>query len=375
MSLQKISTFVAVFLIVFVTLIFSTTRLNVTALEFVTPDDSGNVNVSEPKTNLSVAGNQVQVVSKTSKDLIAGGSNVVITGDVERNLIASAGNLNVQSPIIGASVRVAGGNITLKNTVIGEDLVVAAGTLNLSNVQVKGDIYFAGGTLNITNSQFLGNANVRYGTYQGDSLRGMVVGTLNAVENPRLKDEEKNYNKGIWDVFWPGQLGVLYGLILLLLFLHNKKALGRFQDIKWNSKFWYDMLIGFAFLVLSSLVFVLSVLILGFTLTGSLWMLIYSILFLSTAFLPFYLAKLIISSFKLQIPMVITSFAIWFVLLVNSMLSNVIPILWIISLLAFLVNVAAFGYIIRNILRFINKSFEPKEAKIVESDTLNILNP
>jgi hypothetical protein len=359
---QKIFKFIALIFIVFITLVCLTTSLNVSSLEFVTPDDSGNIKVSTPKTNLTVAGNQLDIESKTSKDLIAAGSNVTITGDVERNLIASAGNLNIQSKNVGASVRVAGGNISLKNTIIEEDLIVAGGMLSLSNVQVKGDLYFAGGTLDITNSKILGNAAVRYGTYKGDNLDNMVTGNFNAAQNTKLKDEDKSYNKSIWYIFWPGHLGALYGLIILLLFLHNKKALNRFEDIRWNKKFWIDMLIGFAFLVLTPFVFVLSILIFGFTLTGSLWTLIYSILFLSTAFLPFYLAKLIINSSKDKSSVVVTSLVIWFALIIDAMLSNIFPILWIISCLAFLINLSAFGYIINHIISFINKYFEPKKA-------------
>jgi hypothetical protein len=369
MFFPKIFKSVALIFIVFVTVICLTTSLNATALEFVTPDDRGNVKVSLPKTNLSVAGNQVDISSKTSKDLIAAGGNVTITGDVERNLIASAGNLNIQSKNIGASVRIAGGNISLKDTVIAEDLIVAGGTLSLSNVQVKGDTYFAGGTLDITNSNFVGSLDASYGNYNGDNLDNMVLGKLNAYENAKLKDEVKSYRNNIWEVFWPGQIGVLYGLILLLIFLSNKKALGRFEDIGWNSKFWVDMLVGFAFLILTPAVFVFSIVLLGFTFTGSLWMMIYSILFLSTVFLPIYIAKLLKNSFKVKTTVVITSFIVWFVLLVNAMLSNVIPIFWIISLLAFLVNLSAFGYIINHILRIINKSFEPKQAEAVEFAT------
>jgi hypothetical protein len=356
----KISKLVTIIFVVFIVLVSLATSLNAI----------GNVNVSQPKTNLTVAGNQVDIFSKTSKDLIAAGGNVTIMGDIERNLIASAGNLSIQSKNIGASVRIVGGNINLKDTIISEDLVVAGGTVTMSNVQVKGDTYFAGGNLDITNSNFLGSANVRYGTYKGDNLDNMVLGKLDVAENPKLKDNvnakygEDSHN--IWEVFWPGHIGVLYGLILLLIFLSNKKALDRFEDIKWNSKFWIDMLVGFAFLVLTPAIFLLSILLLGFSLTGSLWMLVYAIFFLSSVFLPFYLAKLLINSFKIRNTVVITSFIVWFVLLVNAILSNVIPIFWIISLLAFLVNLSAFGYITNHILRIINNYFEPKQVETIE---------
>jgi lipopolysaccharide assembly outer membrane protein LptD (OstA) len=115
---QKISKFVALIFMVFITLVCLTTSLNVNALDTIKPDNSGNVNNSEPKTNLTVAGSQVDISGKTNKDLIVAGGNVSITGDIERNLIAAGGNLNIQSKKIGATVRIAGGNINLKNTVI-----------------------------------------------------------------------------------------------------------------------------------------------------------------------------------------------------------------------------------------------------------------
>jgi hypothetical protein len=370
----KIPKFASLVFIIFITLVSQTTSFSVSALDFVNPDSTGNVNVSEPKTNLTVAGNQVDISSKTSKDLIVAGGNVTITGDVERNLIASAGNLNIKSKIIGATVRIAGGNINLKNTIIEEDLVVAGGTVTLSNVQVKGDLYFAGGNLDITNSVFLGSANIRYGTYKGDKLENMVFGKIDAVENPKFKDNEqrkyKENNNNIWNVFWPSQLGILYGLAILFIFLSNKKALGRFEDINWNSKFWMDMLIGFAFLVLTPAVFLISILLLGFTLTSSLLTLVYSIFFLSSVFLPFYLAKLIINGFKFQASIVITSFVIWFALFVNSILTNVVPIFWIVSFIAFLINLSAFGYIVNHIIRIINQTFDPKQTTLIESDSV-----
>jgi hypothetical protein len=370
--LSKISKYILIICFIFVTFVTSTNYPKVNALDYVMPDNAGNVNVSQPKTNLTVGGNQVDISSSVSKDLIASGGNVSITGDIERNLIVAGGNLNVQSKKIGASVRVLGGNINLKNTVIEEDLVVVAGTLILSNVEVKGGIYFIGGNLDITNSTFLGSANIRYGTYKGDKLENMVFGNLDVVQNPKLKDKdqsqyEQNRKNSIWNIFWSGQLSVLYGLILLLIFLSSKKALNRFEDINWNSKFWMDMLIGFAFLVVTPAVFLFSILLLGFTFTGSLLTLVYSLFFLSSVFLPFYLAKLIINTTKRKANVTVTSLLIWFVLLVDSMLSNIFPILWIIGFLAFLVNLSAFGYIINHIIVAINKYFDPKnEPKKVE---------
>lgn len=372
MFLSKISKCVALVSFVFITFVSLTIPLNVNALDTIKPDDSGNVNTSEPKTNLTVAGSQVDISGKTNKDLIVAGGNVSITGDIERNLIAAGGNLNIQSKKIGATVRIAGGNINLKNTVIEEDLVVAGGTLVLSNVQVKGDMYIAGGNLDITNSSFLGSANVRYGTYKGDDLANVVKGKLDAVQNPKLKDTEKyEYgnarSKNAWDIFWPADLGILYGLILLLLFLSSKKALSRFEDIKLDSKFWINMLIGFAVVALAPAIFLLSILILGFTFTGSLLTLVYSMFSLVTAFLPFYIAKLLINSLNVKTTVVITSFIVWFVLLVNSILSNVFPVFWIVSFLAFFVHLSAFGYIINHIIKAINKSFEPKKVDSLES--------
>jgi hypothetical protein len=368
-SLSKISKCVALVWFIFIIFASLTTTLNVLALDFVKPDAAGNVNVSDPKTNLTVSGGQVDVSSKTSKDLIAAGSNVSIAGEVERNLIAAGGNLNIQSPKIGATVRIAGGNINLKNTVIEEDLVVAGGTVTLTNVQVKGDTYMASGNLNVTNSSFLGSANVRYGMYTGDDLSKVVKGKLDSAQNSKLIDTEKyeeDKNKNAWDIFWPADLGILYGLILLLVFLSSKKALGRFEDVKFDSRFWLNMLIGFAAIFLTPAIFLFSILILGFTFTGSLLTLVYSMFSLAIAFLPFYIAKLLINTFKVRTTVVITSFIVWFLLFINSILSNVFPIFWIVSLLAFLVHLSTFGYIINHILSITNAYFNTKNTEDTE---------
>ena len=344
--------------LIFISFIFLIAGNSAYAMDFVEPDNTGNVNITESKTNLTLAGSQVNINADTKKDLIAGGSNITVNGDIERNLIAVGGNLNIQSNKIGASVRIIGGNINIQNTVIEEDLVVAGGTVNLSNVTVKGNVYSGTSNLNVKNSKFLGDANVSYGTYSGENLSEITTGKLNvSVQEKIAQKAESSKNKNNW--FNPfnlvGYLGILLGLVIILIYLRSKKAL-YFSDIRLTSKLWIDALIGLGVLFVLPIIFVVSIFVLGFTFTWSVWMFALNLFYMSLAFAPLFLANLLLNSTKLKLNIILFSLLIWLGMVLISVLTSLFFPFGIFSLVVYLFQLSAFGYILRNGFSLINRN-------------------
>lgn len=268
------------------------------AAEFIVPEgDNGNVTVtaeSEHK-NLYVVGANVLVNSKISGDLYVAGGNVTVEGDVESDIDAAGGTVYLNG-LVGGDVRVLGGNITINNAVAG-DLVIMGGTVTVSEkATVGGDVIVLGGEVNLQSAvagrllartdrftlngpvagpaDIQSNMSVEFGQKasvgsgskykapkEAEISNAETLGSIN-YEVLTIKQGQRNAAKSFTGIMTIGFLIKLIAMIIAALVLYKllPKTSQKLVEAT-HDRFWHNLLIGFLFLVVGPIAFVILLLV------------------------------------------------------------------------------------------------------------------
>jgi hypothetical protein len=220
----------------------------------------------------------------------------------------------------------AGQNIKIKDAVVKGDLVISSSNIVLENTVIEGNFY--------------GNPKSVKGSDVAQSVKGKVFVQENAAMKSDIDFEKAAQKVDI--VFTIASLISTLIVVGVVVYLQNKyKTL---NNTKQNSvgRYFGNLGIGYAAIILPIFVFAISLFLQFYQLTGTLLIINYGLLLLSTAFTGFYLTKVLLPAFNIEIQ--------WYHPLLISALIVLIfafPILAVLQvIIAFTVVPATFGYIL-----------------------------
>ena len=335
---------------------------NAEAAKFLSGDEKNqDVKIEATNENVYAAGQNVIANQNVAKDLILAGGKIEVNAIVGRSIIAAGGEVNINSKRVSGPVRVAGNKVVIKGN-FSEEVMVAAEEVVIQDARIQGDLIIATNKLTIENSNIIGNAKISYSEGKGD-FNSQIKGDKQ-IQKVEVSDSRMAY---IWDVL-ATQLSVIVFLLVAYFSLKNRNAL-ELTDIKFNSKFFINALIGLGIIVLTLPVLVITLFAQLYNLTIPLAIIIYLSFILTSFYFPIYLANLLKNQFNLSWKfkyIIIASY------LLVSILS-VIPVINAISYLIFFILLASnFGYLIRKLFSTIKgeKNVENK-VKVDPKDALS----
>ena len=311
------------------------------AADVVEPDNSGVITIGEAKTNLIVAGSEVTINENVSKDLVTAGGNIKVNTNVERsaniaggqidinsesigvNANIAGGEININTQNIGANARITGGTVEMNGATIEEDLFIAAGSTSLIDTTVKGNVYLGTGDLFLEGVTIEGDIEGGYETLAENSqtLDDSVQGAVNITQSEPREDEDKSGNN-FGRIFWPAQIGLLVGLVILLVWM-KRFGVEKFKRMTFSAKdLGMQFLIGISTLILVPIVFIITAFLGLFTLTGSITALIYIYYGLMAIFVPVYLAHIAKDLFKLKTSILTLSLIVFVTFLATHLISS-----------------------------------------------------
>ena len=319
---------------VFVFAMFFCFNLGVSAAEFKSED---NPIVSEPTSNLHLAGNNVSVKSDIKKDLVVIGGEISVTGKIERNISAAAVTLNINSPEVGGTVRVAGGQVFLSGN-FKEDVIVVGERVNIDKANIEGDLVVATNSFTINNSQVKGNIKGSYTTLDGD-LKSQVVGKIEVVEMAQKQDYGSHVMASI---NWIGEFSIFVFLLALAYLLYKNQKL--VTNVKFEKTFGTDLLLGLGIIILPIVLLFISIFLFVFPIVTVIVAIVYLLCFLSSIYLPVYLANWLRNTFELSLDIRYLTAASYLTLLVLNVFSLAVPA---VSVIIFVYAMANIGYLSR----------------------------
>ena len=264
-----------------------------------THEEGSNVVISGDQEygNLYTAGSSLIVNSRIDGDLFGAGGSVNLASEVRDDVFLLSGNITLTGAV-GGDVRAAGGNIAINGPVSG-DLLIAGGTVTVSETaSVAGDAWIAGGTVSLTNP-VAGNLKIAGGevfinstvdgkveiaadeklvfgpqafitgdiTYYGKTdpiiQNGAQVSKIIRKEFAHKEKNETNKSAHFVMFFLFKMLVVFLTAWILLRFM--KRRVDHMHS-RFIPKFWSNLGIGFAGMILTPIVAI----ILMFTIIGTL---------------------------------------------------------------------------------------------------------
>lgn len=294
------------------------------AAEFKSAKEGRNiiVGIDERPRNLYTAGNTINVEGNVIKDMIAAGNIININGDIGDDLWLAGGTVVIRGDVGGSlrilagnvfisghvneDVFIAGGNVVLSDSAyVGGDVGIAGGMINIEG-PVAGNVYLAGGGA-VIDSRINGNVKAKTNKFLDLDKDTFIMGDLVYHSSREVKLENgasvigeiefTEISLKDWKTKKPskGFLGLFLGIKLLLKFL-SLLALGLilvyfFNDVTEKmslsglNKFWSNLGIGFAALILIPIVsLLLLVTVIGFKLAVILGMIYALIIMLASGF-------------------------------------------------------------------------------------------
>lgn len=122
--------------------------------------------------DLYQVGEQIDVQTSTSEDVVVAGGSVRIVERVGQDILAAGGDIQIDAPV-GDDIRVAGGTVTINGTV-GGDVLLAGGDVHIrKDTVIAGDLHVFGGQV-VVDGTVNGKLYVRAGSVQ---IHGDVRGT------------------------------------------------------------------------------------------------------------------------------------------------------------------------------------------------------
>jgi len=314
-----------------------------------------SIEVTENKENFYASGNKIKISSTIRKDLVVSGNEVEVTGKVERSLLAAGGNVKVNSQLIGSSVRIVGGNVELSG-IFNDDVVIAGGNIKIKDAKIRGDLVISGGNISIKDSVVNGKFIGSYGSIDGD-LKTQVKGEIQEAKFERGRNDLSIVSVVIK---FGQEVSVILGLIILVIFLIKRRRL-EVSEIKVNTRFALDILTTIGLLILPVIIFTISLFLQFYSLVATLWGMVIFSMFLSTIYLPIFLANLFKNHFPNRLRLHLTVVLAYLFLLVVGLIPYVQVIAGVFVVILFLAN---YGFLIRKFLGVLNNSLSKKEADL-----------
>lgn len=229
------------------------------AAEFRAGEDRVHVSDEVIADNLYVGGGDVVVDSDVQGDLFVGGGNVEVTGSVADDLFVGGGNVRITGSVNG-DVRIGGGNVRVDGDINGELMVGGGGVDIGEDAAIAGATYIGAGQLTVagtTGPLMVGaerirlastshvNGDLNYTSVNGaDIAEGAVITgetTHTTPPHPRA-DKATSFAGG-------GILWLITGLIMVLLYVYMFPNKAQAVSMDWKNRFWFNLLVGFVFLV------------------------------------------------------------------------------------------------------------------------------
>lgn len=358
------------------TLLFVFPALTVYGAEFESGDD---VVINQTKENLYVSGSNVVVDAITKKDLVVAGGTVEVNKSVERSLIGAGGVLKVNNATIGASARVAGGEVILDNVIIEEDLVVAGGTVTIKNSRIKGDLVLSTDELTLTSTVVEGRGFINYTSNKGDNVEDSIQGEVFKQTEERGRNNDSS-RAGSGSAFvalgygFRGEIAIICATLILIWYLGKRNRL-EIPSIKFDKKFWINLLITLGSLLVGGLSVILFAFfaiipILG-TITATplfltLATVVLMLILLSESFILIYSANLVKSYWLKEVSIRNVVF-ITIGLFIVVKLVMLIPVIgWVVGFGYFLLSASCVGFVLRSLYNAINCYLAPREGDLSE---------
>ncbi|MFW5704093.1 MAG: hypothetical protein ACOCXQ_04595 [Patescibacteria group bacterium] len=309
-----------------------------------------NVIVTERTENLYTTGNSILISAPVERDLVAAGRDIFVQESIERNILAAGALVEINSPFVGGSVRVAGGTITLSGT-FNEDVVLTGGEVLIENATINGDLLIAAGTVDIQNSTIAGDFLGTYNKRKGD-IASQVMGSIKVHEVETDNEKESTF---LSKIHLPWEFSIIVTLIIVSLLLSARNRLD-IPSLKLNKQFLIDILIGLGVVIIPAVAALISFFVFLFPLIVPLSLIIYLAIPLVFMILPLYVANTIKHSFylDLDIRLLVAIIYVTFFLFFN------IPGLDIFTVIPMIFFFGALGFLTRMDLRAMHHYLEPR---------------
>lgn len=234
------------------------------AAQFRAGEDSVRVTDDVINDNLYVAGGDILVDSTVRGDAFVAGGQIEVSGQIGNDLFIGGGNIRVTGPV-GEDIRIGGGSIRIENDVAGE-LMVGGGSVEIAEgAHVAGPVYVGAGQLTIagtTGPVMAGTDSLRVtstaqvnGDLQYTSANQAQVeegATITGKTMRRIPPQPPEGKKIAGATLFGGSIiWLIVSLVMLLLYVYVLPNKAKAVSTDWRDTFWFNLLIGFVFLIVT----------------------------------------------------------------------------------------------------------------------------